>query len=75
MILEQVFNIGFDLRDRPHERQHSQCRSRCTLLPLLFEVPQDVLVIKYQPVALPHTELNHIGELIEESFSQAIEFS
>ena len=75
MVLEQVLNIGFDLRDRPHERLESQSRSRGTLPPLLLKAPQDVLVFNYYTVALPQTEFNQVGVLIEESFPQTIEFS
>jgi hypothetical protein len=55
MVLEQVLNIGFDLRDRPHERLESQSRSRGTLPPLVLKAPQDVLIVNYQSVGLPQT--------------------
>jgi hypothetical protein len=74
LILEQVLNIAFELRDLSQERLESQCRSSINLPSILLKAPQDVLVFNYQSVALPQAELDHIGVLIEEFFPKTIEF-
>ena len=39
-----------------------------------MKVPQDVLILDYQSVALPQIELDHVGVSFKECFPHSIEF-
>ena len=62
------------MRDRPHELLEGESRSLVTFPPLLLIVLQDIFVLDDQSVALPQTELNHVGVFFEELSPQSIEF-